>query len=165
MGELCRTDICRIAELTRGQRQNALWHELRQCRLTGSKFGEIAKAARCAQPDYDKIRSELFTPKDLSGIPAIQWGEQNEVNAINGYIAKSGYNIKDTGLWLFPNACIGASPDGLVFIDDTLAGILEVKCPYCIRSKLNADKFLDLPYIMCDSSFIKISPLLPSSTG
>ena len=70
MGELSRPDIIRIAQLTRGQRDNSLWHELRQCRLTGSKFGEIAKQVRLANPDLDRIRSEFFTPKDLSGIPA-----------------------------------------------------------------------------------------------
>ena len=62
MSELSRPDIIRIAQLTRGQTHNSLWHELRQCRLTGSKFGVIAKEVHLAHPDLEGIRSEIFNP-------------------------------------------------------------------------------------------------------
>ena len=48
----------------------------------------------------------------------------------------TGRVMKPTGVWMFHNNIMGASPDGLVFADHHSAsavGILEVKCPYSLR--------------------------------
>ena len=48
----------------------------------------------------------------------------------------TGSIVKPTGVWMFRNNMMGASPDGLVFTDPHAAcavGILEVKCPYSMR--------------------------------
>ena len=44
--------------------------------------------------------------------------------------------VKPTGIWMFHNNIMGASPDGLVFEDPNGAsamGVIEVKCPYSLR--------------------------------
>jgi len=158
MGELLRADIWKVADLTRGQRTNELWKDLRRYRLTGSNFGKTFKGLSSCDTNIDKLRSDLFDSKDLSHIPAIQWGQAHEAEALREYQKQTHYSLKDTGLWLFDNACLGASPDSLVYEGDKLVGIVEVKCPYKLRSiKLTSEDImgLDLPYITADNDLAK----------
>ena len=63
-------------------------------------------------------------------------GVDHESVAIDAYQHMTGRMVKPTGIWMFHNNIIGASPDGLVFADQHSAsavGILEVKCPYSLR--------------------------------
>ena len=60
----------------------------------------------------------------------------HESVAIDAYQNKTGSIVKPTGVWMFRNNIMGASPDGSVFTDPHAAcavGILEVKCPYSMR--------------------------------
>ena len=134
MGEISWSDIEEVARLTNGQRDNTLWLDLRRFRLTGSNFGQIFNIQNSGREDYENIRSMLFDQKDLSKIPAIQWGVDHEQHALELYQEKTHYTVRPTGLWLFPNATLGASPDGLVYAGNTFVGIVEVKCPYSLRS-------------------------------
>ena len=82
------------------------------------------------------LRDELFAPKNLDQVPAIKWGVDHEPVAIDAYQNATGSIVKPTGVWMFHNNLMGASPDGLVFTDPHAAsavGILEVKCPYSMR--------------------------------
>ena len=158
MGELTWSDIEHVAELTIGQRDNTLWQELRRFRLTGSNFGKIYHALNSSNEDYTMIRSALFDPEDLNSIPAIRWGMEHELQAIESYQSKTHYSIKETGLWLFHNACLGASPDGLVYAGDQFVGIIEVKCPYRLREfqiTSDDDMAMQLNFLTSDNHLTK----------
>lgn len=55
----------------------------------------------------------------------MQWGIDNEPNAIKVYEDSMKQTVSPTGVWLSECGCMGASPDGLVG-DDI---VIEVKCP------------------------------------
>ena len=61
----------------------------------------------------------------------------SESQGIDEYVKKTHAIVRPTGIWLFPNGVMGASPDGLVYQHLHAAdpiGIIEVKCPYSMRS-------------------------------
>ncbi|KAL3277310.1 hypothetical protein HHI36_012661 [Cryptolaemus montrouzieri] len=71
--------------------------------------------------------SESYT---LDGVKAIQWGRDHEKDGIRVLEENRKVHVTPTGLWLDQCGFIGGSPDGLVNDD----GIVEVKCPYKLRS-------------------------------
>ena len=61
---------------------------------------------------------------------AVQWGVNNEEEAIKAFTLKTGKTVKETGIWFHSSGIIGASPDRIV--DHETA--LEAKCPYTERN-------------------------------
>jgi hypothetical protein len=100
-----------------------LWSELRQHRVTASRFQDFLRNP------FTNTKKMLLDPKcDLSRVMAIQWGVENEQNAINAFAAEHG-EVSKVGLFVskeFP--FLGASPDGL-----WKGCCLEVKCPFVLR--------------------------------
>lgn len=71
--------------------------------------------------------------KDLSRIPAIKYGKDNEKNGIKcleNFLVKK---INPSGIWLHETGVLGASPDGL--IEDNQ--ICEIKCLPSYEGKLH----------------------------
>jgi len=116
-------DIMRTSEITVGQRDNPAWHLARKGRLTASNFGSVLKAKRVT-PSLLKL---LLGEYDLSRVKAVQWGVNNEEEAIKAFTLKTGKRVKETGIWFHSSGILGASPDGI--IDDETA-----KCPYTERN-------------------------------
>ncbi|KAM7440298.1 hypothetical protein ABFA07_010407 [Porites harrisoni] len=118
--------IARISQLTVGQRDNPAWHLARRGRLTASNFGSVLKAKRVTPSLVKRLLGEY----DLSRVKAVQWGVNNEKEAIKAFTLKTGKIVKDTGIWFDSSGILGASPDGIV--DDET--VLESKCPYTERN-------------------------------
>lgn len=118
--------IARISQLTVGQRENPVWHLARRGRLTASNFGSVLKAKRVTPSLIKRLLGEY----DLSRVKAVQWGVNNEKEAIKAFTLKTGKIVKDTGIWFDSSGILGASPDGIV--DDET--VLEAKCPYTERN-------------------------------
>lgn len=118
-------DIMRTSEITVGQRDNPACHLARKGRLTASNFGSVLKAKRVT-PSLLKHLGEY----DLSRVKAVQWGVNNEEEAIKTFTLKTGKRVKETGIWFHSSGILGASPDGI--IDDET--VLEAKCPYTERN-------------------------------
>ena len=119
---LQQAHILNISEVTVGQRDNPAWYLARKGRLTGSNFGSVLKAKRIT-PSLLKC---LLGEYDLSRVKAVQWGVNNEEEAIKAFTLKTGAAVKETGIWFHSSGILGASPDGI--IDEET--VLEVKCPY-----------------------------------
>ena len=118
--------ISRISEITVGQRDNPSWHLARNGRLTASNFGCVLKAKRVTPSLLKRLLGEY----DLSKVKAVQWGVNNEQEALKAFTRLTGKTVQETGLWLDPSGILGASPDGIV--DDET--VLEAKCPYTERN-------------------------------
>ena len=134
--------IREIAHLTIGQRDNPLWQQYRKNRFTASQFGKILNSYfsdedRSWYSDFVILRKELLGNKPIPRSPPLVWGEQHEHLAIQEYEKKTGNKVEPTGIWVFPNAYFGASPDGIVYDpkDPTAPiAVLEVKCPWRLRN-------------------------------
>ena len=165
MSNLSKDAIRHIAFETTGQRDNYLWSEMRSGKLTASNFGKALKAILNPHPiNIQKMRDDIYHPRDLSNVPAIKWGVQHEKQAIDEYVQKTRAIVMPTGVWLFPNGVMGASPDGLVYEgahDRDPVGILEVKCPYSMRDfKVNcaAEWHSHLKYLDCENRLLPSHP-------
>lgn len=55
----------------------------------------------------------------------VQWGVNNETEALKAFTKLTGKTVLETGIWLDASGIIGTSPDGLVDEDS----VLEAKCP------------------------------------
>ena len=100
---------------------------MRKGRLKASNFGSVLKAKRVTP----SLKKRLLGEYDLSRVKAIQWGVQNEQEAINAFTATTGLPVEETGVWLDTSGVLGASPDGLL----GQRHALEVKCPYTQRNR------------------------------
>lgn len=111
------------------------WHRQRLGKPTASRFKDMMAATRGGQgfgQAADTYMWELIdetvtgTWKDISNVPAIQWGNDNEDQARATYSMFTGNRVKQVGfIEHYEMAGIGGSPDGL--IDDD--GGIEIKCP------------------------------------
>jgi len=110
------------------------WHSLRMGRPTASQFDRIVlpngKASGKARGYlYELLWQRLTgqsTDKDLSRVPAVQWGIQHEDEAAQQFEAIEGKRLKRIGFCLSDDGRIGCSPDRV--IDGTNEGV-EIKCP------------------------------------
>jgi len=138
--------IREIEEATRGQVQNPLWHEYRKNRLNASQFGR-ALMAYASLRDYrstkqlDRIRQGMVNPGNFTN-PAVEWGIKHEATALAEYENHTGNKVIGSGIWLFPEGDLAASPDGIV-VDrndpSKYLGLVEIKCPYkCARERIRS---------------------------
>jgi len=110
--------------------------------LTASVFHDVlvCKSLTSPVPLVKKIMG--YDKNDLSQVPAIRWGVQNENFARHQYanLMSADHNnctCNLTGLGinpLYPH--LGVSPDGVTSCSSHGQGVLEIKCPYSAR---NAD--------------------------
>ncbi|KAA0717401.1 hypothetical protein E1301_Tti022895 [Triplophysa tibetana] len=114
-----------IQNATIGQRVNPQWHLFRRGRVTASNFGDVLLSN-----DVTAIVDRLLSNQPYTGgIPALDWGIENEHQAVQAFTTATQKEVQESGLWLSPSGVLGASPDGLVGSSE----ILEVKCPYNAR--------------------------------
>ena len=66
----------------------------------------------------------------MSRVKAVQWGVNNETEALKAFTKLTGKTVVETGIWLDTSGILCASPDGLVEEDSDL----EAKCPYTERN-------------------------------
>ena len=160
--ELSIEEIRDIAFRTTGQSHNNAWMAHRYGKLTSSKFGRaISVIGNPHTTNIQRLRDDLFTPKNLDHVPAIKWGLDHEPVAIDAYHNMTSNVVKPTGLWMFRNNIMGASPDGLVYTDPhapSAVGIIEVKCPYSLRDvtiECNLEWHHHLSYLDCNNELKK----------
>lgn len=91
--------IKEIEELTRGQRDNALWNIVRQNRLTASNFGTIIRSYSKNQFS-DSFWKNLIHSPYLGKVKAIQWGIVHEKDGISAYEGLKSENVSQCGIFL-----------------------------------------------------------------
>lgn len=139
LDELCRSYLNKlqlsleeqesIELLTREQRMSNLWRQERHKRLTTANFGDVMRATT----DQTKINiaKNKYESKDISHIPSVKYGIENERRAIDLYVKKTGNKWEKCGLIVDKDLpFLAGSPDGFVNND----GLIEVKCLYSLRN-------------------------------
>ena len=129
-----------IRDATVAQHNCAEWTQHRNGRLTASLFHDVfvRKPTTNPKPLIKKIMG--YEQNDLSHVPAISWGVQNENIARVQYTSimsaeHDNFTCSLSGLWI--NPCyphLGVSPDGVTSCDCHGKGLLEIKCPYSARN-------------------------------
>ena len=141
------TQIAVIERFTRAQAKSMLWHSLRTGRVTSSNFGgAISLATRNVEPSMSFLNYLLKT-KDISNIPAIKYGIDNESVAIREYEQEFGCKVEKCGIFMDTCGYLGGSPDGLVGSD----GIVEIKCPFRMKASSNMADFHRLGFLKKNS--------------
>ena len=117
---------------TLGQSESVSWKQERQCRLTASRFGPVVKR----KTDYsDSFVKSVCNPSDISQIPCIKFGIENENMVAELYreaMHSEGKAVElfDVGLCVNPSLPhLGASLDRGVYDPscESKYGGLEVK--------------------------------------
>ena len=89
-GQLSASYVEEVANLTKDQSSSDVWRALRKKRLTASLFGIVINAI-----DRGKFPPSLFKQLtggyDISGVPAIQWGNKHEDSAKEDYENITGW--------------------------------------------------------------------------
>ena len=96
---------------TRGQKDNAKWFDMRKNRISSSNFGRVCKHKD--NISQEKLVSELVNGKDISHIPAVKYGIDNESNAASIYANyMQPLQIRDCGVVISPKMpWLCSSPD------------------------------------------------------
>ncbi|XP_029442341.1 uncharacterized protein LOC115082225 [Rhinatrema bivittatum] len=158
--QLGKEAVVKIEQETRGQRNNPMWHEQRENRITASIAHKIANSKFVNDRSPEVPQSYLKAvvnegPKVQT--PAMSWGVKNEKTAIKEYqqltSRKAGKDVKvtDCGLFVHPEkSWLAASPDGIVRDGSTgkPAKLLEVKCPYKHRDHTVKDACKDKTFCL-----------------
>ena len=128
-----------IKKATITQHDSVLWREQRNGRLTASVFHDVYVRKESTNPEPLVKRIMGYEQSDLSYVPAINWGVQNEGVARQQYTTMmsaghEGFTCNLSGLWinpLYPH--FGVSPDGITTCSCCGDGLLEIKCPFSAR--------------------------------
>ena len=127
---------------TENQSQSEVWFAQRWPRITASickkvvQLGENLDATKC----FSWLSNNFWFKTPFTSFD-MQYGIDEEPNAIAAYSELTGTEVCSSGLWLnkkYPY--LGASPDGLIFNSEgKLRGIIEVKCLKALRDKTVED--------------------------
>ena len=125
-----KEDVDLIQSMTIGQRNNPLWMDARQWRVTSSNFGKVC----------NRNFKQMYPPSLLKTIlgdygnfhtAALQWGCDHELEAIQLYTTYTGIQVKECGVFLSEKyPYLATSPDGIVYLTNEEFSVVEVKCPY-----------------------------------
>lgn len=138
---ISREEAEAVERATRLQNDSSDWKNQRRGRITASSFHDILVKKDSTAPD--KLIGRLLEYNqntDLGNIPAINWGRVNEANARQDYKERkqathTNFTCTMSGLIINPSyPHLGASPDGLIDCSCCGEGLLEIKCPYSVRS-------------------------------
>ena len=143
-----------VEQQTKAQTKCPLWHQLRSYKLTSSNFGKIVKR----KSRFDTLATQL-TRKQFSStsVPSLKWGIEQEDVARNLYIQRlheshPTFQVVCSGLWIdTERSWLASSPDGLVFDQSELVGILEIKRPFATREMSPIQAAQTLPSFPCQA--------------
>ena len=153
---ITKREIYTIERRTRLQSKESDWFHYRKGLITGTLTSRVSHSVERGEKSDNinaGISKHYYTPLYY---PAIIWGQNNEELGIAAFIKTmkpKHYDLKVTraGLRLDDtHPFIGASIDGLVECSCCQPAVLEIKCPYSIRSGTVAAHGKDLQYLTKD---------------
>lgn len=137
-----------IQIMTIGQRDNPVWMDARQWRITASNFGRVCnRNFRVLYPP--SLRKMILGDYGHPISDAINWGCEHENAALEAYQQRTAIEVDVCGLFLsieFP--FLGATPDGLMYTGLGMIAVVEVKCPYKHRNSTIIDACKDSKFCL-----------------
>ena len=129
--------VAEVESATREQASCPLWHDLRNGRITSSRFGEVLHRRETTDPKR-LVCDIIGYSERVPDTPALRWGRNNEKHARQEYLKfmeDQGHPVgyTESGLHLSPDAAyLGASSDGILhdLLGGDEIGCLEIKCPF-----------------------------------
>jgi hypothetical protein len=130
-----------IERATQGQGDQPIWHELRQKRITASKFHRVHKRTNTYKKDHGidtsgVVNYLLGDDSRLLQLPAIKHGinledaAKKKFREVMKHEGHTDLNISETGIHLNDkHLYLGATPDLLVECTCCGLGLVEIKCP------------------------------------
>ena len=132
-------EVCLIQEMSVEQRNNPLWFDARQWRITSSNFGKVCNR-QFRQLYPPSLMKSLLGDYGMPRTAAIQWGCNHEADVIRSYMSNRGVLVSECGIFLSTRyPFLATSPDGIVPLSDTCFGLTEVKCPFKHRKSKIAE--------------------------
>lgn len=129
-----------IEQATRAQAKCKLWFQYRAGRITASRMRSVCFTS-VTKPSKSLLAAICHPEVHKFTTSSTAWGCDHEEQALSEYahiIKGSHHNatIANSGLVINPNyPHLGASPDGVVSCECCGDGLVEVKCPYCVRDQ------------------------------
>lgn len=115
-----------ICTLTNEQQTSNTWFNERKHRITASRCYSLYTYSFNKSADWDTKINSYLNPKLLKHTN-LEFGKQNEKNALLAYVTETNKEVTHFGLFVHPNASwMGCSPDGIAINDELL---IEIKCP------------------------------------
>jgi len=125
-----------LEELTKGQANSRLWMRYRAGRITASRLYQAVHTDP-HKPALSIIYGICYPESTKFTTKVTQYGCEHERRAINCYKRQSLHQqlqIMPAGFVIYlQKACFGASPDSFLECTCCGLGVLEVKCPYCMK--------------------------------
>ena len=150
-------EIRTVEEATCHQSKSTAWFVQRAGRITASVMKHVC-VTDPGNPSQSLIQRIFYPEINNFSSKVTKWGCEHETSARSAYanIMKnvySGFVCKESGLIIsITYPFIGASPDGNIQCECcTGIGVLEVKCPYCVRDVEPSS----VPYIQDDGNLLK----------
>ena len=130
---------------TEHQGEPPLWHEFWQYRITASICKSAPLFGEKLSHEASKInwlRAKLWFPENIVTVD-IKYGIDQEPNAISCYSKCKSVDVKISDLWIYKKyPHLVASPDGLIYENNDLVGIVEVKCLKILKGHAR-EEFID----------------------
>lgn len=133
-------DVTKIEMFTRDQNKSSAWYTQRAGRITASTMKSVC-ATDPGNPAQSIIKRVCYPDSTKFKTAAIAWGCEHESSARIAYIHlmesnHKDFSYKESGLVVsLTHPFIGASPDGVVHCECCGHGVIEIKCPYCIKDE------------------------------
>lgn len=116
----------KCVEICTNEQTSNTWFNERKHRITASKCYSLFTYSFNKSADWDNKINSYLNPKELKH-PNLEFGRQNEKNALLAYTTETNKEVTHFGLFVHPSASwMGCSPDGIVINDGLL---IEIKCP------------------------------------
>ena len=145
---ISREEIAAIEVATLNQTKSMAWFTQRAGRITASVMKNVC-ATDPGNPAQSLICRVCYPDANKFSSQATKWGCEHESLAKAAYTdimqnSHSGFVCKDSGFVISSTyPFIGASPDGVISCECCGPGVLEIKCPYCVRN----DEPSSAPYL------------------
>ena len=131
-------EVAAVEKETKKQSCSNAWFMFRAGRVTASKLHAVCKTDP-AQPSLSLIKVICYPENSKFWSKQTAWGCKHEKVARNEYIKyqskfHKNLEIVDSGLFIsVKEPHLAATPDALVSCNCCGFGVLEIKCPFCIR--------------------------------
>lgn len=128
-----------VEQVTKQQSETKLWNRFRSGRITASRMHSVCHSSP-AKPSESLIKAICYPESAKFTSVATTWGCTHEKDGLDIYKDSLGmlhdnFIVEEAGFTINPQyPVLGASPDARVSCDRCGMGVVEVKCPHCVRS-------------------------------